>query len=174
LVPFAKLPNYRSNSHRLSDGFQQFVISITVYGVPFQYTRSRRIQRWMCHSAEGSARRGEKKAENPTMVRGMHPEFGYLCLSLGLRRRLWLASLTCALAGASGLGMFMTRANLEALAFAPVGSQSLEASPATQRITHMARFKSAFVADPQSGVSDSQTGHTEVVVSPKLVSRFVP
>jgi len=44
------------------------------------------------------------------MVRGVHPEFGYLCLSPNLRRKLWLASVACALVGASGLGMFMTRA----------------------------------------------------------------
>jgi hypothetical protein len=90
------------------------------------------------------------------MVRGMHPEFGYLCLSHNIRRRLWLASLTCALAGASGLGIFVTRANLEALAFAPVGSQSLEASPATPRITDMARSKSAFIADPESGACQNR------------------
>ena len=86
------------------------------------------------------------------MVRGVHPEFGYLCLSPNLRRKLWLASVTCALVGASGFGMFMTRANLEALAFAPVGSQSREAAPATPGITHLARLKSAFVADVESGM----------------------
>jgi hypothetical protein len=86
------------------------------------------------------------------MVRGVHPEFGYLCLSPNLRRKLWLASVACALVGASGLGMFMTRANLEALAFAPFGFQSREASPATPGITHMARLKSAFVADVESGM----------------------
>jgi hypothetical protein len=84
------------------------------------------------------------------MVRGVHPEFGYLCLSPNLRRKLCRASVISALAGASGLGMFMTRANLEALAFAPVGSQSREATPATPRITHLARLKSAFVADVES------------------------
>ena len=86
------------------------------------------------------------------MVRGVHPEFGYLCLSPNLRRKLWLASVACALVGASGLGMFMTRANLEALAFAPFGFQSREASPATPGITHMARLKSASVADVESGM----------------------
>jgi hypothetical protein len=90
------------------------------------------------------------------MARGMHPEFGYLCLSRSLRRRLWLASVTCALVAASGLGMLMTRANLEALAFAPVGSQNLEASSAAPRITHMARLKSAFVADPESGACQNR------------------
>ena len=90
------------------------------------------------------------------MVRGVHPEFGYLCLSPNLRRKLWLASVTCALVGASGFGMFMTRANLEALAFAPVGSQSREATPATPGITHMARLKSAFVADVESGMCQNQ------------------
>ena len=81
------------------------------------------------------------------MVRGVHPEFGYLCLSPNLRRKLGVASVTCALVGASGLGIFMTRANLEALAFAPVGSQSREASSATPGITQLARLKSASVAD---------------------------
>jgi hypothetical protein len=97
-------------------------------------------------------RKGEEKAENPTMVRGVHPEFGYLCLSPILRRKLWLASVTCALVGASGFGMVMTRANLEALAFAPVGSQSREATPATPGITHLARLKSAFVAHVEGGM----------------------
>jgi hypothetical protein len=104
-----------------------------------------------CVVARSDQQEGGGKAENPAMARSMHPEFGYLCLSPSLRRRLWLACLSCVLAGASGFGMFMTRGNLEALAFAPVGSQRPKASPATPGITHMARSKSAFVADAESG-----------------------
>jgi hypothetical protein len=52
--------------------------------------------------------------------------------------------------------MFMTRANVEALAFAPVASESPEASSAPAKITHMARLKSAFVADAESGVCQNQ------------------
>jgi hypothetical protein len=85
------------------------------------------------------------------MVRGVHPEFGYLCLSPNLRRKLCRASVICALVGTSGFGMFMTRGNLEALAFAPVGSQRPKASPAAPGITHMAPSKPAFVADAESG-----------------------
>jgi hypothetical protein len=90
------------------------------------------------------------------MARGTHPEFGYLCLSRSLRRKLWLASVTCALVGASGFGMFMTRGNLEALAFAPVESRSLEASSTTPRITHMARSNSVLVAGIGSGMCQNQ------------------
>jgi hypothetical protein len=132
------------------------VIGITVLGGTFQYTRSRAHPEKDVSSRVAINRKGEKKAENPTMVRGVHPEFGYLCLSPNLRRKLWLASVTCALVGASGLGMFMTRANLEALAFAPVGSQSREATPATPEITHLARLKSAFVADVESGMCQNR------------------
>src|SRR5271166_6153333 len=91
--------------------------------------------------------------------KGGEPDHGSRCTS-----RVWLfvsfsQSPTQALpgqrylrAGGGERSRNFTRANLEALAFTPVGSERLEASPATSGITHLARLKAAFVADVESGM----------------------